>query len=116
MAIGAEITPAHPAPIRTVRVGAEMGGGVDLASSPPRGYDARWRGAGCLRVEVAGVRTGLAVRLFREARKGCELTAALGHWGCGLRCRRAHGGGVAGPRPLEHEAQPHQSDQDQLEK
>jgi hypothetical protein len=88
--------------------------GVDLASSPPRGHEARWRGAGCLRVEVAGVLTGLAVRLFREARKGCELTAALGHWGCGLRCCRAHGGGVAGLRPREHEAQPHQGDQHQL--
>src|SRR5712691_5204766 len=107
MAIGAEIAPADPSPIGTVRVRAEMGGGVDLASSPPRGHDARWRGAGGLRVEVAGVLTGVAVRRRSEARTGCDLTVALGHWGYGLRCRRAHGGRVAGPRPLEHEAQPH---------
>ena len=43
MAIGAEIAPAHPAPIGTVRVRAEMRGGVDLAAAPPRGHDARWR-------------------------------------------------------------------------
>src|SRR5216683_2032562 len=103
MAIGAEIAPSRPSPIGTVRVRAEMRGGVDLASSPPRGHDARWRGAGCLRAEVAGVRTGVAGRLGGEARKGCELTVALGHWGCGLRCRRARGGGVAGPRPMEYD-------------
>jgi hypothetical protein len=43
MAIGAEIPPAHPAPIGTGRVGAEMHGGVNLAAAPPRGYDARRR-------------------------------------------------------------------------
>ncbi len=114
MAIGAEIAPAHSSPIDTIRVRAAMGGGVDLASASSRGHDTRWRGAGCLRVGVAGVLTGVAVRLFREAGTGCDLTAALWYWGCGLRYRRAHGGGVAGPRPLEHEAQPHQSDQPQL--
>ena len=77
VAIGAEIAPAHPAPIGTVRVGAAMRGGVDLTVAPSRGHDARWRGAGCLRVEVAGVRTGVAGRLFREARKGFGLTLAL---------------------------------------
>src|SRR6266481_7738348 len=70
MAIGAEIAPADPAAIGTVRVRAEMRGEVDLAASPPRRHDAGGRGAGCLRVEVAGVRTGVAGRLFREARKG----------------------------------------------
>jgi hypothetical protein len=114
MAIGAEIAPAHPAPIGTVWVGAEMSGGVDLASASPRGHDARWRGVGCLRVGVAGVRTGVAVRPLRETGKGCALTAALWYWGCGLRCRRAHGGGVAWPRPLEHEAQPYECDQREL--
>src|SRR6266446_1674450 len=114
MAIGAEIAPADPSPRGTVRVRAEVRRGVDLAASPPRGHDARWRGAGGLRVEVAGVRTGVAVRLFREARKGCDLTVAFWYWGCGLRCRRAHGGGVAWLHPMEYEAQPHQSDQHQL--
>src|SRR5262249_43065618 len=41
MAIGAEIPPAHTAAIGAVQVGAEMGGGVDLASAPPRRDDAR---------------------------------------------------------------------------
>ncbi len=44
MAIGAQITPADPAPVGTVRIGAEMACGVDLAASPPCGHDARWRG------------------------------------------------------------------------
>src|SRR5215831_16312101 len=57
--------------------------------------------------------TGVAGRLGGEARKGCGLTMALWHWGCRLWCRRTRGG-VAGPRPLEHDAQPHQGDQHQL--
>jgi hypothetical protein len=67
-----------------------------------------------VRVGGGGVLTGIAVRLGGEAFKGCGLTVALGRWGCGVRCRRARSGGVAGPRPLEHEAQPHQGDQHQL--
>src|SRR5262249_38540263 len=43
MAIGAEIAPADPAAIGTVRVRAEMGGGVDLAAAPPCRHDAGWR-------------------------------------------------------------------------
>src|SRR5438093_710542 len=54
------------------------------------------------------------VWLGGEARKGCDLTIALWHWGRRLWGRRAHGGGVAGPRPMEHEAQPHKRDQHQL--
>src|SRR3989442_1689487 len=56
------------------------------------------------------------MRLCGESRKRFGLAAALWPWGCGLRCCRAHGGGVAWPRPLEHEAQPHQGDQHQLVK
>src|SRR5882724_8416047 len=113
MAIGAEIAPADPSPIGTVRVRAEMGGGVDLAASPPRGHEARGRGVGCLRAEVAGVLTGVTMRLCGEPRKGCGRTMALWPWGCGLGCRRARGG-VAWPRPMEHDAQPYQGDQHQL--
>src|SRR5882724_232877 len=113
MAIGAEIAPADPSPIGTVRVRAEMGGGVDLAASPPRGHEARGRGVGCLRAEVAGVLTGVTMRLCGEPRKGFALTMALWPWGCGLGCRRARGG-VARPRPMEHDAQPYQGDQHQL--
>ena len=42
MAIGTEIAPAHPAAIGTVGVGAEMRGGVHLATAPPCGHDAGW--------------------------------------------------------------------------
>ena len=59
--------------------------------------------------------TGIAVRLGGEARKGFALTLALWHWGWELR-RRTRGSGGAGPRHLEHDEQPHQSDQHQLVK
>ena len=64
MAIGAEIAPAHPAPIGTVRVRAEMRRGVDLTAAPSRQDDARWRSGGGVRAGGAGVLTGVAVRLL----------------------------------------------------
>ena len=78
MAIGAEIAPAHPAPIGTVRVRAEVHRGVDVAAAPPRGHEARGRSCGGLRAGVSGVLTGVAVRLGGEACKGFWLTLALG--------------------------------------
>src|SRR5215468_10736518 len=39
---------------------------------------------------------------------------ALGPWAWGLRCRRPHRSGIAGPRPMKHDAQPHKRDQHQL--
>jgi hypothetical protein len=86
MAIGPEIAPADPAPIGTVGVRAEMHGGIHLAAAPPCGHDARGRGAGGLWTEVVGMRTGVAMWLGGEARKGFALTMALWHWGCGLWC------------------------------
>jgi len=62
----------------------------------------------------AGVRTGVAVRLCDEAFKGFRRTVALGRWEGGLRCRRTHGGGVTGPHPLEHDAEPDECDQREL--
>src|SRR5215467_9611843 len=114
MAIGAEIAPAHPAPIGTVRVRAKVCRGIHLAAAPPRGHHARRRGCGGLWVRVGAVRTGVAVRLFDEAFKGFRFTVALWRWGCGLRCRRTHGGGVAGPHPLEYDAEPYECDQREL--
>src|SRR5262245_55960053 len=77
MAIGAEIAPAHPAPIGTVRVRAEVRRGVDLAAAPPRRHEARWRGCGCLWGRFTAVLTGVAGRLGGEAHKGLGLVAAL---------------------------------------
>src|SRR5215467_5548971 len=104
MAIGAEIAPAHPAAIGTIWVGAEMVGGVDLAAAPSRWHKTRGRSGGGLWARVGGVRTGVTVRLVGEARKGFWLTLALGPWAWGLQCRRPHRSGLAGPRPMQHDA------------
>jgi hypothetical protein len=80
MAIGAEIAPADPAPIGTVRVGAKVHRSVDLAAAPPCGHDAGWRRCGGLWARGGAVLTGVAVRLGDEARKGLRLTLALGPW------------------------------------
>src|SRR5262249_37410345 len=113
MAIGAEIAPAHPALVRTVRIGTELRRGVDLAVAPPRGHEARWRGGRWLGVRGTTVRTGVARRFVGEARKGCGLTGVLGPWGWGGQWCRARGG-VARPRPLEHNPQPDECDQREL--
>src|SRR5215813_11672299 len=81
MAIGAEIAPAHPAPIGTVGVRAELCRGIHLTAAPPCGHNAWGRGAGCFWTEIAGMHTGVTMRLRGEARKGCALTMALWHWG-----------------------------------
>jgi hypothetical protein len=58
--------------------------------------------------------TGVAMRFVGEARKGGGLTVALWPWGWGGQGCRAHGGGVARPRPMEHDAQPDECDQREL--
>jgi len=113
MAVGTEVTQPEPAAIATVRVRAEVGRGVDLTTASARHDDAWWWSGGGSRAGIGGVRTGVAGRFVGESCKGLGLTRALGPWRWGLRCRRAHGG-VAGPRPVEHDAQPRQSDQHQL--
>src|SRR5712691_8914657 len=114
MTVGTDIAQPHPAPIGTVRVRTEVRRGVDLAAAPPRGHEAWWWSCGDVRVGGGGVLTGVAVRLFGEARKGFRLAAALWQWGYGQGYRRARNGGIAWPYPMEHDAQPHQGDQHQL--
>ena len=113
MAIGAEIPPSHSAAIGTVRVRAEMVGGVDLTPAPARHDDAWGRSGGGLRAGSGGVRTGVAVWLFDEAFKGFRRTVALRAWGWRGQGCRARGGG-ARPHPLEHDAQPYENDQREL--
>jgi hypothetical protein len=111
MAIRTEIAPAHPAPIATVRVRAEVRRGVDLAVAPSRGYQALWWTCGCRWARGTAVLTGVAVRLGGEAHKGFRLAATLTTWAWGRRCSRTHSGVVAGPRPMKHDAQPYKRDQ-----
>ena len=58
--------------------------------------------------------TGIAGRLGGEAHKGGGLAAPLASRWRGWRWCRLRRNTVAWPRPLEHEAQPHEGDQHQL--
>ena len=111
MAVGAEIAPARPAPIGTVRIGAEMVRGVDLTAASSRHDEAWWWGGRGSWVGGTRVFTSVAMRFGGEAHKGCGLAATLAPWWRGLRWCRLRNGTVAWPRPMEHEAQPHQGDQ-----
>jgi hypothetical protein len=113
MAIGAEIAPTHPAPIGTIWVRAEVHRGIDVAAAPPCERDARGRSGRSLRVGIGGVLTGAAGRLGGEARKEFRRTVVLGPWGWGGQGCRARGG-VARPRPLEHNAQSYECNQCEL--
>ena len=75
MAVGAEIAPADPAAIGTVRIGAEMVRGVDLTAASARQDEARWWGCRGVWAGVACVGTGVAVRSRGEACKGLRLAA-----------------------------------------
>src|SRR2546426_86946 len=86
-------------------------GSTSNTGAAARGHDAGWRATGRLGDVLVGLLTGGTGGLAGEARKGCGLTVVLWPWAWGLRCRRTHGGGVAWPRPMEHDAQPHQGDQ-----
>jgi hypothetical protein len=66
-----------------------------------------------LRAWSGGVRTGGAGWLGDEACKGFRRTVALRAWGWRGQGCRARGGG-ARPHPLEHDAQPDESDQREL--
>ena len=80
MAIGAEITPAHPAMVSTIRIGADMVPGVDLTAASAHHDDARGWGCRGLWAGVARVGTGIAVRSCGEARKGFRLAATRAPW------------------------------------
>src|SRR5207249_4773537 len=106
--------PSEPAAIGTLRAWAAARRGGALAAPPPRQFYAGWQEGECLWARVTAGLTGVAGKLCSETRKGCGLTVALGHWEWELQCRRARGGGVAWPHPIDHEVQPHQGDQHQV--
>src|SRR5215510_15120799 len=66
MAIGTQVAPSHPTPVRTVRVGTEMGSGIDQTAASPCPDEAWWRDRGGWRSRVGAVFTGVAVRLVSE--------------------------------------------------
>ena len=66
-----------------------------------------------MRARSSAVLTGIAVRLGGEARKGFGAHACALALGVEALGRRALGE-VAGPRPLEHDAQPYQGERPQL--
>jgi hypothetical protein len=75
--VGAEMAQPEPAPIGTVRMGAEVRRRGHLARAAARRHEAGWRRCEGGRARGGGGLTGVAVRLAGEARKGVRLAAAL---------------------------------------
>src|SRR5262244_1036745 len=115
MTMRTEIAPAHPAAIVAVRIGAEMLRGVHLAWPSPAGgdrrrWEGRWQSRWCLRRLL----TGRTVGLMGETRKRLRVAGALAR-GLGKRGRgQARCGAVIGPHPRQHDAQPQESQEQQL--
>jgi hypothetical protein len=85
MAMGPEIPPAHPAPIGTVRVRAEMVPGVHLALAATGGGDPwRWRSRGSDRGGRRGLRTRDTLGFVGETGKRFRLAGAWAPWQAGL--------------------------------
>src|SRR6266446_10708623 len=114
MLMGTDIAQPHPAPIGTGGLRAEMRRRVHLARAATRGDDAGWWGAGRLWVRHSGLRTGLAVGLVGEARKGLRDPRALAGWRYALGWPRDACGVTPGPGSMPHAAQPEQTQQHQL--
>ena len=113
MAIGAEIPPADPAAIGTIRVWAEMVPGVHLALAATGGGDPwRWRSRGSDRGGRRRLLTRATMGLVSETSKRFWLAGALTarHDRLGWRslCRSAS----AGPGNMQHEKYPEESQDD----
>src|SRR5215471_13894436 len=114
MAIGPDIPATYPATIVTVGGGAEVRRRVHLARAATRGDDTGWWGAGRLGARHSCLRTGLAVGLMGEARKGLRDPRALAGWWHALGWPRDACGVTAGPGSMQHAAQPEKTQQHQL--
>ncbi len=114
MTVGANIAQPEPAAIATVGIGTEMVRGVHLAAAAARGDDGGWRGTGGLRARRGGVLTRVAMGLVGEARKGLRDTGGLAGWWERLGEPLEVCGVPAGPRIMQHAAEPEQPQQHQL--
>src|SRR5712691_823306 len=103
MPVGTDIAQPHPAPIGTVRMGAEVRRRVHLARAGARGHDAGWRATGRLGSMLVGLLTGGTRGRAGEARKRLQVAGALARWQDGLHwsplCRSA----LARPGSMQHE-------------
>jgi hypothetical protein len=97
MTVGAAITEADPAVIRTSSMRAKMAGGIDLAVMASGQDHTRWRRAGYLRLRLDLLLTRLTIGLTSEACKWLGFTRWSG--------RFAHrwSGFAAASKPIEQE-------------
>src|SRR6266581_622102 len=114
MTVGTNIAQPELAAIATVGIGTEMARGVHLAAASARGDDGGWRGAGGLRARRGGVLTRVAMGRVGEARKGLRGTGVLAGWWERLGEPLEVCGVPAGPRIMQHAAEPEQTHQRQL--
>src|SRR5712692_9323951 len=80
MTIGRDIAQAEPAAIRTVGIGTEMSGGVDLAPASARRDEAWGRGTRGLTGRRNRLCTGVAVGLTDKTWEGCGRHGACAGW------------------------------------
>src|SRR5262249_5426081 len=103
MPIGRDITQPEPATIRTVGIGTEMPGGVDLGPATSR-RDAAWcRGTRGFTVRRHRLCTEVAVRFTDETWEGFGRPGAFAGRRHGRGWSWSSGFGLRWPHPREHE-------------
>src|SRR2546426_10355387 len=114
MAVGVEIPAPDLGRVVAVRIGAELMLGRPPTWASPAVDDHRGRATGRLRGRLVSLLTGGTVGLSGEARKRFGVAGGLAGW-CGrLECSLIPCGAVVGPHPMQHEAKPQESQQQQL--
>jgi hypothetical protein len=99
MTVGADITEADPAVIRTGGMRAKMAGSIDLAATASGQVHTGWRRAGYVRLRPDWLRTRLTIGLASEAYKRLGFTRWSGRFAHRWR------GVAAVPKPTEQETQ-----------
>src|SRR5712691_4676972 len=114
MPVGTDIAQPHPAPIGTVRLGAEVRRRVHLARAAARGHDTGWRATGRLGAVRVGLLTGDTRGPAGEARKRLQVAGALARWWQRLGGPLIPSGTLVWPGIVQHDAEPEESQERQL--
>lgn len=116
MPLGADVAPSEPAVIGAIRFGTAVLLGVDrAAASLGEDHHRRWR-TGCLGARIGSLLTGLAERLVDQPGKGLGVFGAFASGLGGLEGLARGGPGIVGPPDMDHEADQHESAQQELVK
>src|SRR5262249_19086207 len=114
--IGADIAAAEPAVIGTIMIRTEMPRGVDSALAPPGEAHHRRGRAGGIGTRIDSLLTRFAERFVDIARERFGLFGTFASGFAWIEGRPGRGSWMIRPPDMHHEADEHESDQEELVK